>query len=138
MRIFYDVDTQNDFMNSNGALYVPGAESLKENIRLLTEYARAKKIKIAGSVDRHFGTEKYKEREGELHRWGGPFPDHCMVGTKGELKINETRKLDLCSPKETVFERFYDWTHESTSVYVENPLVLIPFKNINNKEIRNS
>ena len=30
--ILYDVDTQKDFMNSDGALYVPGAEKLKSVI----------------------------------------------------------------------------------------------------------
>ena len=34
--IFYDVDTQNDFMKEDGALYVPGAESIKENLEKLT------------------------------------------------------------------------------------------------------
>ncbi|MDO8741030.1 MAG: isochorismatase family protein [Candidatus Woesearchaeota archaeon] len=90
MRIFYDVDTQNDFMNKNGALYVPDAELIKPNLAKLTCFAKEKNILIAGSVDRHFGTEEYKCREGELQRWGGPFPDHCMNGSKGELKIYDT------------------------------------------------
>jgi nicotinamidase/pyrazinamidase len=90
MRIFYDIDTQNDFMNSDGALYVPGAELIKPNLRLLTEYAKQKSIPVLGSVDVHFGTPEYKKREGELTRWGGPFPDHCMDNTPGQLKIWET------------------------------------------------
>jgi len=90
MRVFYDVDTQNDFMNKNGALYVPGAESIKQNLKKLTEFARKNNIPIIGSVDRHFGTLEYKEREKELQRWGGPFPDHCMDGTQGAKKIEET------------------------------------------------
>jgi nicotinamidase/pyrazinamidase len=90
MKLFYDVDTQNDFMNKNGALYVPDAELIKPNLKQLTQYALKNKIAVIGSVDRHFKTEEYKERETELQRWGGPFPDHCMAGTIGELKINET------------------------------------------------
>ncbi len=89
MKIFYDVDTQNDFMNKDGALYVPDAELIKPNLYDLTVYASKENFPIAGSVDRHFGTEEYKEREGELQRWGGPFPDHCMDGTKGFEKIKE-------------------------------------------------
>lgn len=90
MRIFYDVDTQNDFMNKNGALYVPDAEEIKPNVKLLTENARKKSIFVVGSVDKHFGTLEYKERELELARWGGPFPDHCMIGSHGNSKIPET------------------------------------------------
>lgn len=90
MKIFYDVDTQEDFMNQNGALYVPNAELIKPNLKKLTDYAENNNIKILGSVDRHFGTKKYKDKEGELARWGGPFPDHCMDKTDGVLKIPET------------------------------------------------
>jgi nicotinamidase/pyrazinamidase len=93
MKIFYDVDTQNDFMNKTGALYVPGAEELKPNLRKLTDFARKNNILMLGSVDRHFGTEQYKDREGELARFGGPFPDHCMNNTEGEKKIQETTML---------------------------------------------
>ena len=46
MRIFYEVDIQNDFMNKNGALYVPGAELIKPNIKILTNYAREKNIPV--------------------------------------------------------------------------------------------
>ncbi len=90
MRIFYDVDTQNDFMNKDGALYVPNAELIKPNLRKLTEYAEKNIIPILGSVDKLFGTEEYKTRELELKRWGGPFPDYCMNMTIGQLKIHET------------------------------------------------
>lgn len=91
MRIFYDVDTQNDFMNKNGALYVPGAELIKPNLKLLTDYAEMNKVSIVGSLDVHFGTEEHKDKEGELQRWGGPFPDHCMYNSEGAMKISETR-----------------------------------------------
>lgn len=90
MRVFYDVDTQHDFMDADGALYVPDAELIKPALAQLTQYAKAQFIPVLGSVDKHFGTEEYKAREGELIKWGGPFPDHCMGGTKGQLKIDET------------------------------------------------
>jgi nicotinamidase/pyrazinamidase len=89
MRIFYVVDTQNDFMNKDGALYVPDAELIKPNLKLLTRYASKRRIFVLGSVDNHFGTPEYKEREMELSRWKGPFPDHCMNGTYGQKIIQE-------------------------------------------------
>jgi len=90
MKIFYDVDTQNDFMNRDGALYVPGAEEIKPNLKRLTEHALDNKISLAGSMDLHFGILEYKEKEGELQKWGGPFPNHCMDRTRGAEKIPET------------------------------------------------
>jgi len=90
MRVFYDVDTQNDFMNKDGALYVPDAELIKPNLAVLTQFARTNGLRVVGSVDRHFGDEKLKPYELELVRWGGPFPDHCMDGTPGQWKIKET------------------------------------------------
>jgi nicotinamidase/pyrazinamidase len=77
-------------MDIDGALYVPDAESIKPNLKRLTDYARQNSIQVVGSVDRHIGTEDYKEFEGELQRNGGPFPDHCMHWTKGLEKIPET------------------------------------------------
>lgn len=110
MRIFYDIDTQNDFMNANGALYVPGAEEIKGKLFLLTGFAISNYIPILGSVDRHFGTEDYRERELELQKWGGPFPEHCMDGTEGQLKIYETVVWSISKNE-------YD-----TGIYLENQL----------------
>lgn len=93
MRICYDVDTQNDFMNKDGALYVPDAEEIKKNLEKLTNHAANKYLPIVGSMDWHFGTEEYKEREGELQKWGGPFPDHCKAYEKGSEKIKETTQF---------------------------------------------
>lgn len=80
MKVFYDVDTQRDFMDSNGSLYVPNAEQLKPKLKLLTEYAIKNNILILGSVDRHFDDDK------ELNI----FPRHCMNKTDGQKKIPET------------------------------------------------
>ena len=85
MIIFYDVDTQRDFMNSDGALPVPGAEKIKPNLKKLTEYALKNKIQLVGSSDRHF------EDDDELKE----FPPHCMDGTMGLERIEETRTPEL-------------------------------------------
>lgn len=90
MKIFYDVDTQKDFMNPKGALPVPDAELIKPNLGMLTYHAITHDIKILGDIDRHFGTKEWKDYEPELKRWGGKFPDHCMDGTEGQKKIPET------------------------------------------------
>ncbi len=95
-KIFFDVDTQKDFMNKDGALYVPNAESIKPNLKKLTQFAVNNKIGIICSMDVHIGTEEYKDVETELKRNGGPFPDHCMEGTEGCTSIDETDSIALC------------------------------------------
>ncbi|MBU0980920.1 MAG: isochorismatase family protein [Nanoarchaeota archaeon] len=90
MKAFFDEDTQKDFINPDGALYVPGAETIKARLGKLTRYALSNGIPILGSVDRHFGTEEWTPYENELQKWGGLFPDHCMDGTDGQKKIDET------------------------------------------------
>jgi len=130
MRIFYDVDTQNDFMNSDGALYVPDAELIKPNLMKLTDYAKEKRISIFGSVDKHFGTEEYKPREGELQKWGGPFPDHCMDGTEGQKKINETKLYWFNNPKEWGFDNASYLSHRLDEKVDVDKIVRL-LKNVN-------
>lgn len=77
MLIFFDVDTQNDFMNKDGALYVPGAEDIKPNLNRLTVGAIENDIPLFGSVDAH------SENDPEFK----VFPRHCVKDTKGFEKI---------------------------------------------------
>ncbi|MFH1257391.1 MAG: cysteine hydrolase family protein [Candidatus Micrarchaeota archaeon] len=91
MLVFFDSDTQNDFILSTGKFPVPNAENIRINLARLTQYARKRKIKIISSMDRHFGSAKFHDLEmTELSTWGGPFPMHCMDGTPGQKKVKET------------------------------------------------
>lgn len=82
--LFWDVDTQHDFMDRDGALYVHGSEDIKPRLRELTEYANRRGIRKGKSADRHFGSDP------EMQANGGTFPFHCMDGTYGQLSIPET------------------------------------------------
>ena len=84
MVVFVDVDTQNDFMNDGGALYVPKAEFIKPVLKQLTDYAVENNILVLATADCHYGHEE------EFRVNGGPFPFHCMMRQPGADKIPET------------------------------------------------
>jgi nicotinamidase/pyrazinamidase len=75
-----DVDTQRDFMLRSGAWPVPGGERLIPKLRRLFDFARNNGVSIISSV--------------ELHNPGdtefSAFPPHCLQGTEGQRKIDDT------------------------------------------------
>jgi len=89
--IFWDVDTLYDFMRSDGKLYVPGSEEIIPVVRALTDYAHARGIPIVASADDHVPGHRELSRTPD---WKTTFPDHCMRGTPGQLKIAETALRD--------------------------------------------
>lgn len=86
--IFYDIDTQRDFILPDGKFHVAGAEEIVPNLKALTQLAHEHKVRIVCSVDRHVPGDPM------LKSAGGSYPDHCMAGTAGEKKIDETMPLN--------------------------------------------
>lgn len=78
--IFWDVDTQVDFLSPGGKLYVPGAEAIVPTLRRLTQWAAENRVLVVASADAHHGNDP------EFQQW----PPHCLVGTAGQEKIAET------------------------------------------------
>jgi nicotinamidase/pyrazinamidase len=78
--IFWDVDTQADFMLPGGKLYVPGAEKLIPNLRRLTDAAREGRVFLVSDADSH------TPEDPEFQQW----PPHCLRGTPGAEIIPET------------------------------------------------
>lgn len=89
--IFWDVDTQYDFMHADGKLYVPDAERIIGNLKQLTDYAHAHGIGIVASADDH--VMGHVEISGTPD-WKTTFPPHCLRGTPGQNKIPETTLRD--------------------------------------------
>jgi nicotinamidase/pyrazinamidase len=79
--VFFDVDTQLDFLYPAGALYVPGAEAIVGTLAKLTEFAAARKIQIISTADAHL------ENDAEFKVW----KPHCVAGTLGQHKEAVTR-----------------------------------------------
>jgi nicotinamidase/pyrazinamidase len=77
--VFWEVDTQADFMLPGGKLYVPGAERLLPNIRRLTDAARQGRVFLVS--------------HGCFHTQDDPefktFPPHCVKGTAGSAYVSE-------------------------------------------------
>jgi nicotinamidase/pyrazinamidase len=71
MKLYFDIDTQIDFMFPAGALYVPGAERLLPRIAKLNRGA-----KVISTTCAH------EEDDPEFKQW----PPHCVVGTVGQTK----------------------------------------------------
>jgi nicotinamidase/pyrazinamidase len=90
-RILWDVDTQVDFMLPDGKLYVPGAEETVPAMRRLVEAARAAGIPHVASADDHELTDPEISDEPDFVN---TYPPHCLRGTRGGAKIQETEQLD--------------------------------------------
>src|SRR5579864_9799409 len=77
--IFWEVDTQADFMLPGGKLYVPGAERLLPNIRRLTDAARQGRVFLVSHGCYHAKDDpEFKT-----------FPPHCIKGTTGAVFVPE-------------------------------------------------
>lgn len=85
--IFWDVDTQIDFMHADGRLYVPDAESIIPNLQRLTDYAHEHGIRIVASADDHVPGHRELSDAPDGRT---TFPPHCLRGTEGQKKIPET------------------------------------------------
>jgi len=81
--IFFDIDSQLDFLYPAGALYVPGAERIVPAIERLNRHAAIYDIPVVSTTDAH------PENDPEFKVW----PAHCVTGTIGQHKA-ETTLLD--------------------------------------------
>jgi nicotinamidase/pyrazinamidase len=77
--VLWEVDVQADFMLPGGKLYVPGAEKLLLNIRLLTDLARQGKVFLVS----HGCFHTPEDPEFKI------FPPHCVKGTVGAELVPE-------------------------------------------------
>jgi nicotinamidase/pyrazinamidase len=78
--IFFDIDSQLDFLYPAGALYVPGAERIVPAIERLNRHAAIYDIPVVSTTDAH------PENDPEFRVW----PPHCVAGTIGQHKAEVT------------------------------------------------
>ena len=89
--IFWDVDTQYDFIHADGKLYVEGAESIIANLKKLTDHAHAHGIRVVASADDHVMAHEEISLDPDFK---ANYPPHCMRGTRGQRKIPQTALRD--------------------------------------------
>jgi nicotinamidase/pyrazinamidase len=94
--VFFDVDTQIDFMYPAGALYAPGAEHIVPAVSRLNRRAADIGAVVISSMDAHV------ENDPEFRQW----PPHCVVDTVGQHKPASTLLEErLVIPPAEVAER---------------------------------
>ena len=79
-QVFVDIDTQRDFLEPAGALFVPGSTAIVPNLARLARFAREQRIPILATACAH------TPEDPELKT----FPPHCMIGTAGQERVEAT------------------------------------------------
>lgn len=101
--VFWDVDTQFDFMtpaDAGGKLYVKdprndadeGARRIVPQLERLSRYAREHGILRVATGDWH--SPDHREIDAERPDFRSTYPPHCMAGEPGAEKIPETALRD--------------------------------------------
>ena len=86
--IFWNTDTQRDFMNPDGKLHVKSAELIKPKLKEITEFAEKNKITVVNTADCH---NKNSKEISDKPDFKTTFPPHCMLlGGDGIDFIEET------------------------------------------------
>jgi nicotinamidase/pyrazinamidase len=78
--VFVDIDTQRDFLDASGAVYIAGSEAILGSLGRLTQFALSHQVPILATACSH------EPDDPELKR----FPAHCMSGTTGEKRVAAT------------------------------------------------
>lgn len=78
--IFVDIDTQRDFLDPSGALFVAGSEAILGHLEELTRFAREHRIPVLATACSH------ELDDAEL----SVFPPHCLAGTPGQARVAAT------------------------------------------------
>ncbi|MGC9355760.1 MAG: cysteine hydrolase family protein [Mariniphaga sp.] len=98
--LFWNVDTQIDFVYPRGKLYVQGAEDLRPQWKELTRLAKENSIRVVNTADYHYANSAELDSSPDFVN---TFPEHCMAGTRGADYIRET------DPEDPVI---FDWDKE--------------------------
>ena len=91
--IFFDVDTQYDFMHKDGKFYIQNAEEIIPNLNTITQFAATKNIPIFASIDNN-GFGNVADEWSQLKIPETRLGDAAVVPNKklGNKKIRQLKK----------------------------------------------
>jgi len=89
--LFWNVDTQVDFVEPAGKLYVPGAELLKPVWAEMLSLADEHGIRVVNTADFHYSNSAELSDKPDFI---STFPEHCMANTEGAEYVTETNPED--------------------------------------------
>ena len=90
--IFWDVDTQFDFMQPHGKLYVPGAEHIIDKVSQTRRFALENGCSIIADVDWHSTDDTEISEAPDFKQ---TFPPHCMAGQAGSQRVGCLGELPI-------------------------------------------
>lgn len=90
--IFWDVDTQFDFMKPEGRLYVPGAETIIDKVSEVRRFALENGYSIIADVDWHGPDD---DEISENPDFKTTFLPHCMAGEPGSERVGFLGELPI-------------------------------------------
>lgn len=90
--LFWDVDTQFDFMRPEGKLYVPGAETIIDTISEVRRFALDNGYSIVADIDWHSHDNDEISDNPDFER---TFPPHCMAGGPGSKRVGYLGELPI-------------------------------------------
>jgi nicotinamidase/pyrazinamidase len=89
--LFWDVDTQVDFMRPDGKLSVAGAPAIEPALDRLMRHARANKLRIVHTGDWHTMASPEISATPDFRT---TFPPHCLQHSPGAVQVPATQPLN--------------------------------------------
>ncbi len=85
--LFWNVDTQEDFIDQAGKLYVKGSERIRPVLKQITDFAKIEGIRVVNTCDYHHINSNELSSTPDFET---SFPQHCLAGSSGAEFISET------------------------------------------------
>jgi len=114
--IFWNVDTQYDFMKPDGKLAIPGAMEINGNLEYLTSMAAAHDITVVNTADYHTMDSSELSATPDFKT---TFPPHCIAGTEGAEFIDATKPVNpyVIDWKDKAFDSKKIQEHRNLVIY---------------------
>lgn len=90
--IFWDIDTQFDFMTPQGKLQVPDADRIIDKISQIRKFALENGFSVIASADWHRPTDEEISRTPDFEN---TFPQHCLASEPGSERVGFLGQLPI-------------------------------------------